>query len=434
LSRIFNDHELDRTLGQAASSASVKSALILASALFVWVSSSPAFAQSTAPDAAIVLVSGQDGAPLPRVREFSTHVERAARRRGYEVIREPVGWAEGRALALGALDDDRVKAFEQVERKIVFARGRTAMLRESEALDALAQADRIAQAHADVPGAAAWIAEVQTAIGITASQVGLDELAADAFRRVATLDPSRGVRAAEAPPEVCRRAAEITAAVAMRPRGSFQVRTSAPNARVFLDDRELGTLPRIVRAPVGTHVLRVEAPGRSPWGQVVEVLEGRRPPMVVALAPDPLVVAARRLTGAVATLDAQVADPLRQQLGVPAVWLVRVGADDRDRALLMRCVEGGCERPRRLSLDQVPFVLSEPHPAAVEEIAVATAEGRDWMAEEEVIVPPPPPTPWWRRWYVWVGVGAVVAGAIAAIAVATRPVEEIYLVDLGTAQ
>jgi hypothetical protein len=156
--------------------------------------------------------------------------------------------------------------------------------------------------------------------------------------------------------------------------------------------------------------------------------------MVVALAPDPLVVAARRLTGAVATLDAQVADPLRQQLGVPAVWLVRVGADDRDRALLMRCVEGGCERPRRLSLDQVPFVLSEPHPAAVEEIAVATAEGRDWMAEEEVIVPPPPPTPWWRRWYVWVGVGAVVAGAIAAIAVATRPVEEIYLVDLGTAQ
>ncbi len=402
----------------------MKSALIFVSALLIWASPGVAAAQPD-PEIALVLVSPDPGAPEPRVREFTTHVERAARRAGYQVISDPIAWAEGRALALGALDAGRVDAFKQVERLIVDARARTASLEESAALDSLAQADRIAQAHADVPGAAAWIAEVQTAIGITASQVegdGLDELAADAFRRVATLDPSRGVRAAEAPPEVCRRATEITAAVAMRPRGSFEVRTSAPNATVYLDDRELGTLPRIVRAPVGTHVLRVEAPGRSPWGQVIEVLEGRRPPMVVALAANPMVVSARRLSTEMAAGDFSFGIRLAELLGVSAVWFLRVGDGDQDRALLMRCSGEGCALPRRLSLDEVPFVLPAFRP--VEDLAPtnrAYAQGLSWLQEEEVFVPPPPPLPWWRRWYVWVGVGAVLAGAISAIAVSTQP-------------
>jgi hypothetical protein len=384
--------------------------------------------------AAIVLVRGADGAPPGRVTELATHVERVAIVDGLEVIRDPVAWAERRVAELGALSATRLEAFEEVEDLLVAARAATAMHQEDRALRALEEASQIVRMHADVPGSAAWIAEVETAIGITASQAGnLDDLAAAAFDRSATLDPSRGVRGAEAPPEVTARAAAILAAARTRTGGSFEVRSNAEGARVFLDDREVGILPRIVRAPVGTHVLRVEAPGRSPWGEVIYVHEGRRPPMIVELAPDELVIAARRLETAARLLDTTVVDGAMRTLSVSSVWMVRVGRGDLDRGLIVRCVEAGCEAPRRLELDDVPFVLPTPTMADEVEIEAARRRGERWLDAPLIIPPPPPPEPFWRRWEVWVGLGVILAGGLTAIIVGAQPSptqNQVYPLDL----
>jgi hypothetical protein len=241
------------------------------------------------------------------------------------------------------------------------------------------------------------------------------------------------VRGAEAPPAVVERVATILAAVARRPRGSFRVTSSAPGARVFLDDREIGSLPRIVRAPVGTHVLRVEAPGRSPWGRVFDVLEGRRPPVVVELAPDPIAIAGRRLTDAARSFDGSSASRQLAALGLDTAWLVWVGAASEDRALLARCDRNGCEPTRRLALEEVPFIMPAVAGSTSEtpgDEALA-AQDRLWLRER--LAPPPPPAPlaWYERWYVWGGVGVALAAIAAAIAVSAQPEPtQVYQVDV----
>lgn len=393
---------------------------------------SPVGARAQGPAQAVVLVGAEEDAPQARVRAFATHVERAARVAGYAVIREPVAWAEGRVSALGTLSVERVDAFRRVERLLTAARANTAGLMESRALGELHRAEALSRSLADVPGAAAWIAEVQTTLGITAAQAGLLDLAEHAFARAATLDPSRGVRAAEAPPAVVERAAGILAAVARRPRGSFEVRSPSPGARIFLDDREVGLAPRIVRAPVGTHVLRVEAPGMTPWGSVLDVLEGRRPPVDVSLTPDRLVSAARRLEAAAGRFDPADAVLQGTVLGVRAVWVVRVGAGAEDRALLIRCEADTCDGVRRLALDEVPFVLSSVARAEWDTIAAGQRTGASWLDEPAVIPPPPLPTPFYQRWYVWAGLAVLAGGLAAAIAVAAQPdAQQVYQVEVA---
>jgi hypothetical protein len=402
----------------------VVTSLVLASAGLL--ASPVARAQPTPAGVAILVTGGED---TPERREaFRTHVERAALAAGLRDIGDPTRHATERARALGSLDRSRLETFRQVERLLVSARVDAAAFQEGRALASLAEAVRRAELRADVPGAAAWIAEVYTAMGITAAQAGLDDLMEASLSKAATLDSTRGVRAAEAPPTVVERAASILAAVATRPLGSFEVTSASEGARAFLDDQEVGELPRIIRAPVGTHVLRVEGPGQRPWGAVIDVLEGRRPAIEIALAPDPLVAAARRLVAASHAADFVEVEANRARLGVEAAWVVEVGDGPLDRALLVRCEEGGCDRPRRLELDEV---LPRPASLAPEAVVGHLAAAREWVGEIPV-VPPPREPEWWEQWYVWAGAGALlVGGVVTAVVVAEQRGPVLHQPDYG---
>ena len=361
----------------------------------------------------------------PRVlRTWRGHVERAATAAGYEIVEDPVAWAAARAAALGDVRRERIAPFREVESMLVEARRATASLSEGAALAVLARAERIVTDHVDVPGATAWLAEVYTAIGITAAQAGATQLMEDALSKAATLDRTRGVRAAEAPPEVVERAEAIASAVLTRETGSFEVRTSAPDARVFLDDEEIGPAPRVVRAPVGRHVLRVTAPGYLPWGRAIEVHEGRRAPIDVALSPDPIVREARALASAAHAVDPErIRAALSELPGLSASWVIHVGAAPRERALFLACSSMGCAEPRRLEVDEVPIVIPRGT-AAAPHVRDAIESGRVWVHE-----PPPPTLPpeelsLWQRWWVWAGVLVVVGAAVSAAIVLTRPESE----------
>jgi hypothetical protein len=199
------------------------------------------------------------------------------------------------------------------------------------------------------------------------------------------------------------------------PHGRFEVRADVRGAVVALDDRVLGPLPRVVDAPVGMHVLRVDAPGHRGWARAITVFEGDRPPVRVRLAPTELTMRVRRLREVARAGDARAVASILAELpgSAPRVWLLWPGAE-RDRAVLVGCEAGRCGAVRRL--DDRGLVadpgIGEPGgdlPAALR-----------WLSEAvETEIPTEPP--WWERWYVWVGVGAVLAAGVAAAIVAAQP-------------
>ncbi|HEY8430598.1 MAG TPA: hypothetical protein VIL20_19595, partial [Sandaracinaceae bacterium] len=202
-----------------------------------------------AQEPAAVIVVSDAGEASPRSRAWRRRVERAL---GATTTLER--WSERRAPP-GTAPRSALAVLSEIEALLVSARASAARLEERRALRELAQAEALARANLALPGISAWYAEVQLAIAVTAAQAGEAALADAALRRAASVDPSRLVAAAEARPDVVERSRAIVQAAVTGPRGRFEVRASAPGARVFVDDRPLGPLPRVVEVPVGPHVL-----------------------------------------------------------------------------------------------------------------------------------------------------------------------------------
>jgi len=331
-------------------------------------------------------------------------------------LRQPAALARERIAAVARVDALLTEASEQV-----------ASLREAQALASLAEAERQCEQLGDVPGSAAWCAETQRQLGLVAARAGLDELAAAAFRRAVALEPGRALLAAEAPPQVVERYEAARAELASAPQGVLRVQANVPSARVLLDDSPRGVAPLAVRAPVGRHALRVEAPGHRPWGAFIDVLAGERQPLRVVLSPLPEVEAARALLEAAsARRYADVPALLTQlsPLGVTSALLVE--SADSGRALLVRCDALRCSAPRRIEpgADALqPQLGAEP----LDEEALRDA--RSWLAAPPSRDALDRPTAWWSHWYVW-GVAALIvsAGVTSALVLQPEPSRELRVV------
>lgn len=320
-----------------------------------------------------------------------------------------------------AIAPERLASLARVEALLAQARAEAADLAEGDALSSLAQAAALVDDLGDVPGAAMWQAEVQLQIGVTAGQAGLTQLAEDAFRRTTTLDPGRRLRQAEAPPAVVAQFERAARGRALSAAGAFDVRASVAGAAVYLDDALQGAAPVRVRAVVGRHVLRVEAAGHQPYGASIDILEGERPALDIALAPAPALDATNSaLQLAAAGRYPLAAAPLsrleRAGERAPTLYALEVSTDAQ-RALLVRCRPDGCRGPLRLS-----DANSEQSLAA----ALATSQwfeparmndARNWLGAGD-----PASHPWWGRWYVWSGAAALtVAVTTAAVVLGNRP-------------
>ncbi|MFW6051426.1 MAG: hypothetical protein ACODAU_09640, partial [Myxococcota bacterium] len=151
-------------------------------------------ARATEPAEVVLLVSG--GADDGRTDRWGQRLRRRADE-GVRIVADPVADAAG---APGGVAPARLDALARAEALLVQARRHAAGLEEPEALAALAQARRLLEAHADVPGAAAWLAEAHLLQGIVAAHSGRPAVAEQALGAAATLDPGRRLRAAEAAP------------------------------------------------------------------------------------------------------------------------------------------------------------------------------------------------------------------------------------------
>jgi PEGA domain len=320
---------------------------------------------------------------------------------------------------LTPIDPTRLQELQRLEDLLLHAREQTAALAEADALATLAEAARIADLQADLPGAAAWNAEVQLALGVTAMQAGFSGLALDAFRRAATLDPSRRLLDAEASPAVVQAYAEVVREVALAPAGELEVRASVASARVYVDDLARGSAPVRLRLTVGRHVLRVEAPGHRGYGAFIDVLEGARPPLLLQLSPTPSLDAARALEAAVTRGDYEAVRTAMGALRNAGVSvepvLVIEGATSSAKLLLVRCDADACRGPHRVRAD-APWDLGRAPPLD----AARLAAGRSWLAEAERTRSPEESPSLWTRWYVWGGVAVLAAVATGFALVADQ--------------
>lgn len=308
----------------------------------------------------------------------------------------------------------QVEVFAEVSELLLRARAAAGELAEAEALRLLVRARELVAAHAQVPGASRWLAEVETSIGIVALHAGMTRLGSAALARAVSLDPSRRIRDGEALPAVVARSRRLAAEQATAPEGRFEVSADAPDARVYLDDRWVGDAPVTVRASVGQHVLRIEAPGHRAWGRRIDVIAGRRLPIQVRLVPTPRERALRRLA---TTPSLREAAELTARARV-RLWWIQVGDGPRQRALLYECGPSGCSAPVHLE-----GAWHEPGPPIPWEVLAAARRlaGRWLRAGPDGVVAPPPPRPLRRRWQLWLPLGLATAALAAGLGVALRP-------------
>ena len=333
----------------------------------------------------------------------------------------------------------RLDSLRALERLLTAARRQAAALQEGAALRSLAEAQALAAGLVDLPGSAAWLGEVQLQLGVVAAQAGLPRLAAAALRRASTFDPVRHLRPAEAPPDVVAQGEAIRRGAATAPSGEFEVSSAVPGAQVFLDDVPQGAAPIVLRARVGVHVLRVEAPGQLAYGGLIHVFAGRRPPIQVALAPDPARLAVDELTGHARAGQYAALPPLLARLEALGSRAGRAWIFERpgygERELLIECDSQGCRSPRRVLAGRV-VGSTRGTPSRLS--AEALARARRWLAqpvEPPQVVSSNGDGSLLTRWYIWsiaaLGVGVAVTASLLSDDAATAPPSLSVEVDSG---
>jgi hypothetical protein len=339
---------------------------------------------------------------------------RLAPHAGAPLVHDLSSWA---LRASSGLEPARLLPLARIEALLARARAEAAALAEDRALATLAEALREAEQLGDVPGAARWNAEIQLAVGGIAAQAAMAGLAEQAFLRAATLDPARRLLSAEAAPGAVELYARVARQVAVSAQGEFDVDVSTGQARVYLDDVSQGLAPVRIRAPIGRHLLRIDAPGHRPYGAFIDVLEGVRPPLRVRAAREPALDAAAALERSARAGDYSAviaaAGALQRSGAKLASVLILERSARTGRALLVRCDASGCRAPVRITGEALPQ-------AGADDLldGARLAAGRRWLAHVDVWTEPALPTPWWQRWYVWGGVAT--AAGIAAVAFALQ--------------
>lgn len=324
-------------------------------------------------------------------------------------------------------------ALVRVEAALAAAREAMRAFDEAGALSVLAGARADATRSLALPGAVAWAAELELAMGRVAAQAGQTELARASFARAFGLAPTRALGAAEAAPDVVALADAVMREVRAQPASRFDVEVAwSDRALVFLDDQSLGAAPRRVETRAGTHVLRVEAEGAEPYVAWIDVLPGSRPPLSVTLSPTALGAALQSAReafddGAIVAIPARIR-AIDRALGESVVlWIVEGGGGPFDRALVTACDRERCHVPSRLetSSRESPTAALETGALGARDRSAALAWRDEALPTEPVV--PPPTDPWSEAWpWALVGTGAalVLGGIIAGIVVATEPPPE----------
>lgn len=288
------------------------------------------------------------------------------------------------------------------------------------------------------------------------AQVGMgDEASARAnFRRAAVLDPARQLDTVRYSPDVVEIYEAIRAEIATETPSRVEVSASA-DAEVWVDGRALGATPvRWFDLPAGRHFLLVRGPGGAHHYEVLTLGPGESRTVDALLearglgvgAPD-AAGRARQSRDLYRAVGAHTGDSLVLLAGETAPGQVGVQIYAPQSSSFSRPVTGEAgSDPVGALADLIPTVVGyigdngDLRPDRVSPTAIALDVGANDLLAGLLFEPPDLGGVVDERrgvpWFVWAGLGAVVAGggAAAAVVVLNQPGEEVPANQNGTIQ
>ncbi len=203
--------------------------------------------------------------------------------------------------------------------------------------------------------------------------------------------------------------------------------SSTKGARLYVDNRDLGTLP--LSAPLmldpGEHALLIRKPGFADFSRRIFAQKGRPTEVAVALeAVAGFVTVTSETQGANVSINGQLRGqvPLTGVVLRPGTYEIVVSKEGYEPDKQSVTVKAGKEfavvatlkpslvaeapkdRPQQPQLIPTPPTVTNPQPDPLAQKVPKEVETSQ---------------PWFKRWYVWAGVGVVAAAATGAV-VATR--------------
>jgi hypothetical protein len=338
-------------------------------------------------------------------------------------------YAERSGLALQPLDQpdaaqaapegrpEDMEVLRGVERALREARALSAELREASALRVLASAEQDLLGALSVPGVHAFLAEVYVQLALCAAQLNEEGLFESALTRALSLDPTRRIEAAEAPPAIVARARALAQSRDQAGRSENRLQTQPPQASAWLDGQPIAVGDPGFRARVGAHVLVVRAPGHAPYATLITLDAGRRAPLVLTLSPTARELDRRALLAAGTREMRETRALALARAAAEPVFLFEMGGGPDARALVQRCSAAGCEPARgvdRAGRLQAPFRDRRSAHVWLEGFAPAGTERAPGREQRPV----------WQRWPLWTGVGALLLAGVATAVWVTRPAEQ----------
>jgi hypothetical protein len=203
---------------------------------------------------------------------------------------------------------------------------------------------------------------------------------------------------------------------------------SGRGARLFVDNKDMGTLP--LSAPLqlepGVHSLIVRKPGFADFSRRVVAQKGRPTEVTVSLeAVAGVVGVTSEPPGANVSINGQPQgqSPLTGVVLKPGTYEITVSKEGYETGKQSLVVRAGKDHPVVATLRPSQIAAAAPkdrpeQPNLIPPAPAVTNPQPDPLAQTVPEVEPG--QPWFKRWYVWAGVGAVAAAAATGAVVATQ--------------
>ncbi len=198
-------------------------------------------------------------------------------------------------------------------------------------------------------------------------------------------------------------------------------------ATLFIDDRDLGTLPvPKLDLPAGDHLVVVKRPGFLDFTRQISLPAGQTLEVPVTFEPSPGTLSVfADVEGAQVTINGRSigTTPVSGLVLPPGPQELRVTREGYQDVVLRLTVHAGRDEP--VVVKMAPL-SSPPLPSLREAPAGSLLNGGEVRGRMKAS------KPWYSRWYVWTAVGAVVAGGVVTSLVLLRPGKESPERVLGT--
>lgn len=260
------------------------------------------------------------------------------------------------------------------------------------------------------------LAELSEWRGLIAAQKNNEDEATEWFRTSYRFNPAREVDKKLASPGVrklMKKARHETDEV-----GMLRVEADPDNAMVMVDGSKAQPAAQKIELHTGTHLVTVTAEGRTSYSEMVEIENGKTKRFPISLEKESTDDKAAKLVDATVTAAPgkarlKKAKALSGVTGTKRYLMIEDGGDDHVTVRLYDVSMRKVSKPVDL--------LDTASSATIMRLVNAALDPENMVdATQVTVIQTERKQRWYERWYVWVGVGAVLGGGILSYEYMTR--------------